>query len=265
MEINVGAGTPNYCVKRQLVLLCSAMASSEGTSWIQQIFSGVDKLTDILNVGRLLFYTAAGSMVVIPAEAVFRAVRAGAGGRPIAELVNQIGTPFATPCVILSTVVGFIIAGLGFAAVIDPLNDVTKRKASEAPISDRSYPFRYPQLRNHKDEDYSAWLIQEYFRFVEIVVYIPLGLLLGLGLTTAYIGIYMLTWALSGRASSFGCIHRDFLVAALLSSFYAFFVWPRLWLPRVVGPMVQAYHRAKLALIDGVDHWKIAPSENPQK
>jgi len=228
------------------------MASTETSSWLQQLFGGVDKLTDILNVGRLLFYTAAGALVIYPFDAVVRLAQEHKFcGQPLYELAQAFRGTWEL--VVASTIVGFMIAACGWVRVVDQLSVRVKQGIESQPIDEHAYPFRYPQFKNLKSEDYSAWLIAEYFRFIEIVVYIPLGFLAGLGLITLFSAFYMLSWAFAGKAHGLCVVHRDFVVSALLFILCTFYLWPKWWLPKVAEPIVGAYYRAKLLLAAGLD------------
>lgn len=237
--------------------------ATTGESWVQQLFAGIDKLTDVLNVGRLLFYTAAGALVAIPCDAALAILTCKSHvGQPIAELLDAL-PKIDAGVVILSTVVGFLLASFGFATVIETIGPRVTETAERVPINTRSYTFRYPQLKNVDKEDYSAWLISEYFRFVEIVVFIPLGFLFGLGATLLYTLVYMVAWSATGHVTELSAVHRDFIVVAALFAICTFYIWPRFWRPRVVIPVAVAYHRAKLSLVEALDKWKISPGSKP--
>src|SRR5438445_679567 len=65
------------------------------------------------------------------------------------------------------------------------------RKIKQEPANVNSYPYNYPLLRQKKDEDYAMWLISEYYRFVEIATYIPLGGIIGLILLALYMFVFL--------------------------------------------------------------------------
>jgi hypothetical protein len=238
---------------------------SESPSWVQQIYGGFDKLTDILNVGRLVFYTAAGTLVVYPFAAVCQLLQRSFSvklkGEPLVELVNSIALLPAAPAIVASTVVGFLVAALGYAHVVQRLEGQVAEQES-TPVGDKTQTiaYQYPWLRNRTDEDYHAWLVQEYFRYIEIVVYIPLGLLIGLGETALFTTYYMLYSIMAGCVTDVGVLSRDFLLAGVGFVVYGAYLWPHWWCPHVALPVVRAFYRAKCSLIAGV-HDKKKESE----
>jgi MFS family permease len=228
--------------------------------WLKQLSDGIAKLSDIFNLGRLVFYTAAGALLVYPAVAGVAALKGPLRGEALGELVTA-GEKLDWQAMLLASVVaGFVIAAYGFARVLTPAAPHVKAASESRPVDRRSYPFRYPQLRNGQNQDWDAWLIQEYFRFVEIVAYVPLGLLGGLAAVAVYAGAYVIAWAAGGHGVELGAPHVAFAAVAAAFAFCAFFVWPRFWVPRVVYPVLEAYHRAKEGLIDALDEAKVAPA-----
>jgi hypothetical protein len=227
---------------------------------LSEAFSGA---ADIFTLGRLVFYTAAGALFVYPAAAGLCVLSSTLGGHPFAELASMLPTMNLGAMLFSSTVAGFLIAGFGFVRVLSKVDAEAKRRAHLAPVDRRSYPFRYRQLRGGESLDCNAWLIQEYFRFVEIVTYVPLGLLAGLGALLLYSIAYVLAWAATGNRFTFGEPHAALGVAASTFTFLAYFVWPRLWVPGVVVPVLEVYHRAKVSIISALDEGK--PSRTATK
>lgn len=216
--------------------------------WIDQITKAVGGLTDVFNLGRLIFYSAAGALIAYPVAAGLMVLAGPLKGQLFAELVAQ--AVLLTPAAMAgaSVIVGFVISGAGFVIVLGPIVPRVKARAEARPIDRRGYPYRYPLLRNKPGTDYDAWLIQEYFRFVEIVAYIPLGLMGGLAALLLYAAAYVVAWTAAGHGLHPGAPHAAFLLIATTWSACAFGLWPHYWLPRVVEPVLETYHRAKLGI-----------------
>jgi hypothetical protein len=234
-------------------------------SAVKQAFDALSNLTDIFNLGRLVFYTAAGALLVYPAVAAISVLSGPElGGRPFDEFVSAFEAQVAGTNVALvaaSIVVGFLISAVGFTRVLGTASTTAKAKAEASPVDRRSYPFRYPQLKGTAaGGDYDSWLIHEYFRFVEIVTYVPLGLLGGLASVTLYAAAYVVFWSAAGHGTAFAAPHLALISWAALFAFAAYGVWPRFWIPRVVEPVLEAYHRTKLAVVTALDERKPAPA-----
>jgi hypothetical protein len=223
--------------------------------WVKALVAGADKVTDVLNLGRLVFYTAAGAAIVYPAAGAFAVLtETTLAGRPLAELIAKVRAQGAG-LLGVAIVVGFGVATYGFSVVLGPRNGPIVRKVNASPIDESSYPFRYPQLRGSTGKEWDDWLIQEYYRFVEVAAYVPLGIVAGIGVAAIYSLVYALLWHAQGQLDWGDEVHRDLLVAALLWALTTFVLWRRLWLPRVVDPSIEAYHWARVGLIKGLERW----------
>jgi hypothetical protein len=225
--------------------------------WLRGISEAVSKLTDIFNLGRLIFYTAAGALLVYPSVAAVWALTRPLAGSPLEEIVTAGRCLDHRAMFLVALVAGFVIAPYGFSCVLEGIGPTVKGNAESRPVDRRSYPFRYPMLRNQPNgHDYDDWLIKEYFRFVEIVTYVPLGLLGGLGALTLYAAVYVVLWAASGHGARPSAPHATLVALAAVFALSAFYVWPMIWVPRVVAPVLHAYHRAKLAIIEALEERK---------
>jgi len=214
----------------------------------------VKSVTDIFNAGRLVFYPAAGAFVVVP----FYLLAAAFLGSPAATFGAQLSQDFArvtstTALVVLflaSITVGFLIAVIGFR-VIKRVADAAPASPGEG-INPVSFNYNYPLLRQKKDEDYATWLVGEYFRYVEIATYIPMGIMVGLELTTLYLLVFLVRQfaadAVAGLTSGHVLLPA-LLVASIVTRGY---LWPEVWIPRIITPTVRTFDRAKCNLIEGV-------------
>lgn len=224
-------------------------------NWIKQLFSSTDKLFDILNVGRLIFYTSAGLLTFYPllmivnlmimtnSPTYFESLRSAAGA------VTQPWLAFYG-----SLVVGFVVAKVAFVKIVYPLfvqeSDDLKAYIPEP----NNFNYLYPQLKNnHSDEDYQAWLLAEYYRYVEIAAIIPLGFYLGLGGMLGFTVLYLLVNGIPGGSVS--AVYPALLATLFLSVSMAvlrYVVWPYYWCKEILAPTIAAYVRAKIALIEGL-------------
>jgi hypothetical protein len=216
---------------------------------------GLDKLTDILNVGRLVFYTAAGFCLSLPLAMTLRLL---AQPRPA-----QYWTQFladATACArhpglwAFALVLGFLVASVAFALV-----DFAE-PARRSPETD-GYNYQYPRLFSGgmpdktSAKDYAAWLISEYYRYYEITVYIPYAIRLSLPIYAAYTLIFLLR---SGAAAapagglSLGAGHVALGLWALVAGLVWHYLWFDFWLPKVAHPIYDAWVVARREAIAGL-------------
>ena len=223
------------------------------------------KITDILNIGRLIFYPAAGLPLVLSLAMILRTV--GVSNQPYwlqfkSDLVTCIANVWVWAGALIA---GFIVANIAYARVVSELSpDSTPRDDDDVDFSHIAY--RYPQLRTGRrlsrttepDFDFAAWLIAEYYRYVEIAIFIPYGVLLSLPLLSVY---------------SLARILIDFQYPAGLDAcFFGFALWTSLaalswtvggqgyWLPKIATPIYQTYETAKAALIKGMCDYATNPS-----
>lgn len=229
-------------------------------SAIKEFFDQFGKLTDILNVGRLIFYTTAGAAVVVPAYLIVRLLI-----EPPAPLTMHISKASAalaagwTPWVVAfaSVVVGFMIAAVAFPVIDTVITQIRGEASSESSGgTEDSIARNYPLLRNnHPTEDYVAWVISEYWRYVEIVTYIPLGAIAGLVLTEVYVLLAIL-WDASREPAAVTGAHVFFGGGLVALAVIRYSLWPDVWLPRVVVPTIRTYLTARRDLIAGVKEQK---------
>ena len=225
---------------------------------VKEFFDQFSRVTDILNLGRLIFYTAAGALIVFPAFMTGRLLiepstsisgqMAGAG----AALAKG---PVQAVLFLASMVVGFLIATAGFPVVLDGLSDEIRRQMAQEAVGSASYSFprNYPLLRSKSDDDYAAWLISEYYRYVEIATYIPLGAIGGLVLAALYLLLFLLKDSARPGAAGLTSAHLAFLVVLTTLALIRYWLWPEVWAKRVVVPTIRTYLSAKKNLIDGVN------------
>jgi hypothetical protein len=217
---------------------------------IKEFFDGLSKATDILNLGRLIFYTTAGALVVLPTYMI-------AAQMFELRLVTNIDLAswHAAGLFLCSMVVGFLVATVAFPLVLDEVSrDVRREMAADGVTPDDTYSFprNYPMLRGKPGDDYAAWLISEYYRYVEIAAYIPLGAIAGLVLTEVYLLVVLVQQSI--RHGHPGITMTHLLFAAILGALVMirYWLWPQVWAKRVVAPTIRTYLSAKRNLIDGV-------------
>ncbi|MGD0886189.1 MAG: hypothetical protein ABSA46_15195 [Thermodesulfovibrionales bacterium] len=228
--------------------------------WIKQLFDSFDKLTDILNVGRLIFYTAAGFLVFYPIVMILR-ILSLSESQFTTFLGNFKDTASTDIPMILcgSLVVGFLIAPTGFVLFLRPLGIKLNREIQELDLAKLNISYRYPQMKNLECEDYHAWLMAEYFRFAEIVTFIPLGFLCGLPLLFVYTVIYLFRYSVACPFAGCGEGCAFLLILSIIIGISWFHVWPKFWLPKVVEETYRAYFESKKFLIAGVEDFKDWP------
>ena len=163
---------------------------------MKELFDQLKSISDILNVGRLIFYTAAGALVIVPLCLLTRVMMSTLQPTFTLQLASDLqalGAPPVSVWVLFlaSLVTGFLIAAVAFLG----LQDRSRRIAQEVrrTVSDRtcSVTYNYPLLRQKKDEDYANWLVSEYSRYVEIVTFVPIGVILGLAVTAIYTATFL--------------------------------------------------------------------------
>lgn len=230
----------------------------------KSLFDGLDKITDILNIGRLIFYTSAGFCGLLP---VAMSVRLLAADR-LSPYWKQFFSDFVScsrhfEIWLAAVVAGFIIATIANATVMvfpspaDPPSDNTK-----------TYAFQYPRLFSGgirstagPTKDYAAWLISEYYRYVEIAVFIPYAVRLSLPVYAVYTAAYLIR-AL-GQAEGFSFAgHFAFILWAFSAALVWTVIWPDFWIPRVALPTYDSWVLARRRAIAGLIDFTKTP-ENP--
>ncbi len=225
------------------------------TNWVKVMFSGTDKLFDILNVGRLIFYTAGGLLAVYPLTLLAGLLAQSAP--PPGGMLTSIAPPSADAAWLLfffSLVAGFVLALIAFQTLTAPAYKRVLARIGQPAPNEFSFNYRYPLLRNDREQDYQAWLIAEYFRYVEIATLIPLGFVVGVGGLTLYPLVYLLHFG--PAALDFAQINSALLwliVGAAALALIRHYLWPCYWRPLIVEPTVQTFIRAKANLIAGLE------------
>src|ERR1700692_116635 len=101
---------------------------------------GLDKLTDILNVGRLIFYTAAGFCVSLPLAMSLRMLAHDPLQPYWGQLLSDMSACAQYPAVwLVALVLGFLIATVAFALISpdDPPQEAFDKEA---------YSYQFPRL-----------------------------------------------------------------------------------------------------------------------
>lgn len=231
--------------------------------WIKQFFESLNKITDILNPGRLLFYTSAGFLVFYPILMIYRLLVCN--NLELTHFLSDIKRLAPTDSWEIlggSLIMGFLIAALGFTTVLKPLSKQMSAQYNDDKDEKNSFPFRYPHMKNNIEEDYQAWLIAEFYRYVEIVTYIPLGFLLGLTFLFVYTVIYLLLHAVSKPFVEAADGYVFLLVLSAVLGISWFGAWEQFWKPRVIEETLRTYTRAKKHLIRGIEDFQKRCQEN---
>lgn len=210
---------------------------------MDQFLTVVKTLTDVFNLGRLVFYPLAGALLVAPLDLLMRLLLTSSV-RPfqaqLAHDLSAMGGRTAEQVALLlgSTVVGFSIAGTTFVSVISRAQDGAEKQEKYA------FPRLYPLLRTER-ENYSDWLVAEYFRFLEIVVHFPVALL---GMMVL-LDLYALTHLLLSSESS-GALALLVTTTLTISLWLTWRLW---WREAIVAQVAQRYCEAKRHLADAVE------------
>ncbi|MBV8199075.1 MAG: hypothetical protein JOZ15_00480 [Acidobacteria bacterium] len=216
----------------------------------KEFTDSLDKLTDILNVGRLIFYTAAGFCATLPCAMTLRLL-SKAHPQPYWTqfLADMSAGSRRVEVWLVALVAGFFISSVAFTLV----------KLQQPPARDfdtESYDYQYPRLfsggvRPESSKDYAAWLISEYYRYLEIVWYIPAGILVALPVWALYSLVYLArTWQAGSHA--FGEAHLAFGLWTLAAVLAWDVVWPRFWVPSIIQPLYEEWCNARHAAIHGL-------------
>lgn len=224
---------------------------------MDQFLTVVKTLTDVFNLGRLVFYPLAGALVVVPLDLLLRLLLAGDVQPFQVQLthdLSSLGGRLAEQGALLlgSTVMGFVIAATTFVRVISRAQDGAEQ------LEKYAFPRLYPLLRTER-ENYSDWLVAEYFRFLEIVVHFPVALL-GMLLV---LDLYALSHLLLAAESS-GAV--ALLITGALTV-VLWLTWRFWWRQAVVAQVAQRYCEAKRHLADALEaerQKKRASAEGPE-
>ena len=223
--------------------------------FVKSFFDSLDKVTDILNVGRLVFYTSAGFAVVLPGAMSLRlfgqaALQAAYWRQFSTDLVACAKSPEIW---MASLVLGFVVANLGNALVMRRFTPPPRRE-----IKPDFYSYQYPRLfsggippKDGTGKDYAAWLVSEYYRYVEIAVFIPYGVLLSLPVYSFYTLLYLLLQT-PPPGVSLNAGHYGFAIWTAAAAFCWTVAWPGFWIPRVAEPVYQDWVNARRAGIQGL-------------
>jgi hypothetical protein len=214
---------------------------------------GLDKLTDILNVGRLIFYTAAGFCVSLPLSMSLRMLAHDNPKSYWEQLLSDLAACAKHPGVwLVALVLGFLVASVAGAVVnfAEPPHQVFDKE---------SYSYQYSRLfsggelsKSSTQKDYAAWLISEYYRYFEIVLYIPSGILVAFPLFATYSLIYLFRTSERYPGFCFSAAHWAFGLWALATVVAWDIVWPLFWRPKVVKPIYEMWVRARRSAIAGL-------------
>ncbi len=224
--------------------------------WAKELFAGTDRFLDVLNVGRLIFYSAAGLLALFPVAMIGHLIIVETGENGFFTALSASALAIDDPWLLLfgSTVTGFLIANVGFTTVIIPAYERVDFRLRNFQVSEQRITYRQPQLSNHAEsQDYDRWLVNEYYRFIEIATYVPMGAGLGLACLSIYAAVYLLK--ASAYAGDPVPAATWLLAFATLFGALRFLFWPGFWVPRVVVPTVETCLKAQCSLTQGIEDW----------
>lgn len=206
-----------------------------------------DKLLDNFNFGRAVIYTATGLLCVLP---IFMMVELG---RPLPEgqtlwehFIQELARPFEESPFYLflaSYIVGFLVVSAAYPFIAKEQKCLRQRLFPGLRPEDYSVHLNFSLLTTPGAREPLGWLISEYYRFVEIVVYLPLGLLAFLTLLAFYFLLNVPRF------------HGDALICAMglmLTALFMILVFRFFWTPLVIRPILTTYMKAKQRLIEGL-------------
>lgn len=238
---------------------------------INSIFNNVDKFLDILNIGRLIFYTAAGFLAVYPIYMILNLPTLSEDNpenffMSFAKVSQSINEHYFI-LVYASLVAGFLIASVGFTVIIAQLEKSINEELINFEPSEDGFSYNYKLLRNNEEEeDYKAWLISESFRYVEIVLYVPMGFIIGLIFLAGYTIIYPFYMGIEQLSmADIGNVVGFLLFISTLISLLVFYVWPNFWCPSVVKKTLYTYQVSKKSLIRGLKDSKRKNKNDPDQ
>jgi hypothetical protein len=169
---------------------------------VKEFFDQIRSIADIMNIGRLIFYTFAGALTAIPLYMILSLLLIDGTSAPslftqmrydLRNITVSAGSFVSWSLAWTSLIAGFLLAVVGFPLALVGVGAIVDQRMDKEPSDTKySFPFNYPFLRNTANEDYAAWLISNYYRYVEITVYIPLGAVVGLALLEVYVFIFLI-------------------------------------------------------------------------
>jgi hypothetical protein len=233
---------------------------------VTSLLNGFDKLTDILNVGRLIFYTSSGFCTILPGAMIIRLLEHGPSNKYWVQFTSDLIACATKGAVwIAALVLGFVLANLAYAALLNKL----VAPAGEPPKT-QGLAYHYPRLSAGgaaptTEHDLAAWWISEYYRYVEIAAYIPFALLLSLPLYSLYSLVYLILKCNPAQPFIIGPAHCAFAAWALLAVLGWGIAWPRYWVPAVITPISTASDQALSELVAGQIEFSKENSANPAK
>jgi hypothetical protein len=223
---------------------------------VKSLIDGLDKLTDILNIGRLLFYTSAGFCAILPVAMCIALL----GQEKLShsywvQFVSDLETSSRKFEVWFAALIaGFIISVLANAIVKVTRSDPVPTDS----IPKDTYTFQYARLYSGgvrlsqgTSKDYAAWLISEYYRYFEIALFIPCGLCISLPGYAIYSLAYSIRIFAVGQAGvlSFAFFAFPFWALASMLAWTTF--WPY-WVGKVVQDAFSSWRAAKRNAIEGL-------------
>jgi hypothetical protein len=111
-------------------------------------------------------------------------------------------------------------------------------------------------------KDYAAWLISEYYRYYEIAVFIPFGVLLSLPVYSLYSFAYLVRTLAVDRPSAFCAAYLAFPAWVFLSVAAWTVIWHDFWVPKIVQDTFTGWITAKRNVIAGLTDF-IGSSDAP--
>ncbi|MEY4545133.1 MAG: hypothetical protein RL685_1328 [Pseudomonadota bacterium] len=210
---------------------------------MDQFITLVKTLTDVFNLGRLVFYPLAGVLIVAPLDLLLRLLLTSEVRPFQAQLLQDLralgnNLPEQGALLLGSTVMGFLLAGTTFVSVISRAQDKAENESKYA------FPRLYPLLRT-KDENYADWLVAEYFRFLELVVHFPVAMMGTLALLDLYALSHLLLAAERSGASA--------LLITAAATLALWLTWRLWWRKAIVAKVAHSYCEAKRYLADAVE------------
>jgi hypothetical protein len=231
----------------------------------EKLFDKLNDLSDILNVGRMVFYTGAGLLPVAVLFAFGKTVatpRSELDELVLRQFAHDLGSLADRPFLAfyLSLLVGFVIMAGVYSIVIEPIFSRIRSTLDDGREPDkRSFHFLFPRMVNNPETDYQAWLIREEWRYVELVALLPVGLMIAVVALVGYSLVFLwLRVDLPGQAPGPDLNH---FVPLILTGFFGFLyggVWAW-WKRRIVESTARGYQSAKLDLKDGLEAFKEFP------
>jgi hypothetical protein len=229
------------------------------TDFFKAAVDSLDKVTDILNVGRLIFYTAAGFCGLLPAAMTVRLLGkfdSAADTWYWSQFFKDLDACAKSgPVWLAALIFGFVIANVAASIVMNQFPSAPPHE-----ISKESYAYSYPRLFSGgipkqgaaASKDYAAWLISEYYRYLEIAVYIPFGILISLPVYSLYSLTYLILKSSQTSAFVINGAHVAFALWTLASVVVWTTVWPDFWVPRIAVPLYHDWVNARRAAIHGL-------------